>query len=343
MSDYIKKILVNNTNVVKKTENNEINEINEINENNEINEINEIKEIISTEMIKKQEKNMEEFIKKNFEINYESFIIGIEKKIITLDMILKFIEIKPNKKEKIEIYAEICKKLVDEIKNKGFINYTDETIDNFIRYFILSLDLELDILCNETSISYLKRILNLYNINLNIKLLKNKISSRYYIDVLKLHSLIKSKKMYIDKNIKEKFIDFLEKLYFDRDSGYEKESLDLENENSTNNLDINTLYQNRKYQVNFYSFMEEQETPNYKIRTDLKVIKELLEIGKIFNLIGHNVVIIGSEFEKDLNGQGLWKNRPYKFDEIYEKIIKNYPKLLFAAINIYLIVDFECM
>ena len=72
-------------------------------------------------------------------------------------------------------------------------------------------------------------------------------------------------------------------------------------------------------------------------------IKKLLEIGKIFNLIGHNVIIVGSDLTINSNNQCIWTNTPYKFDEVYSNIIKCYPKLPFNVINIYVEVEFECM
>ena len=114
----------------------------------------------------------------------------------------------------------------------------------------------------------------------------------------------------------------------------------LSNIFETANLDINTLFQNTPLQINLFSFIEEQREPDCKKRTDLILIKKLLEVGKIFNLIGYRVIIMGSEFKINSNNQGVWSNTPYKFDDIYGELIKSYPRLPFNAINIYLEVDF---
>lgn len=340
MSGYIEQILKNN--------NIDIYHYDKI---QTINKINYTIELISKNMIEiKNDKNIiEEFLQEYLNIDYDSFIFGIEENIITQEMIIKFLQTKPNKKELDTINCIInLKKKYNEFKCANFVNYTDTVIDNFITQLIFNYNLEMDLNfeLNETPINYLKRTLELYNQTFNIDILKNKISSRYYADILNFHSLNLSKKIDVNEEIIKTFFDFLSNLYFDRDDGYKITPFELDEPYKpfeTYNLDINTLFQNTKYQVNLFSFLEEQRTPNHKIRTDLVIIKKLFQIAKIFNLIGHKVIVIGSEFSINDIGQGYWTNTPYAFDDIYEKYLNKLPKLLFQITNIYLIVDFYCI
>ena len=156
--------------------------------------------------------------------------------------------------------------------------------------------------------------------------------------------MIKSKTIEPDVQITKLFIKFISDLYFDRDDGYsiKAKPFDFTKPFETQNIDINTLFQNTEYQVNLFSFIENQREPNYKIRSDLTLIKKLFEVAKIFHLIGHSVIIVGSDFKTNEYNQGLWINTPYKFDEIYQTIIKDYPILPFNVVNIYLVVNFVC-
>ena len=346
MSGYIEKVLLNNVEYE-----------NDILEKNKIN-INDIIELISKHMEKKYfnktviEEFLDEYLSVDSKpiISQEQFFSAIQNNIIDLDMINEFFKKKPTSIEIFELLVKIgfngFEKSIDSMNNRGHVNYSDETINNFIKLHILNWNLSQDIKQDESPLDYLKRIYNLYYQSpnkVNLKLLKNKISSRYYVDILKFHSLIISKTIKINTELINSFTDFLNSLYFDRDDGYNILPLELSKPFETENLDINTLFQNTPLQVNLLSFIEEQRTPDWKKRTDLVLIKKLLEIGKIFNLIGHKVIIVGSEFKTNSNNQGVWVNIPYKFDEIYPNIIESDPKLPFNAINIYLEVDFECM
>ena len=251
-------------------------------------------------------------------ISQEEFVSSIQNNIIDFGMIKKFIQTKPSKLEILDI-----------------------RLRNFIKNCNLISDMKQD----EIPIDYLKRIYNIYynSSKFNINLLKDNISWRFFTDILKFHSLILSKSIEINSEIIKMFINFLKGLYFDRDQGYDIQLLELSKPFETKNLDINTLFQNTPLQVNLITFLEKQREPDYKKRTDLVVIKKLLEIGKIFNLIGYNVIIVGSDLTINSNNQCIWTNTPYKFDEVYSNIIKCYPKLPFKVINIYVEVEFECM
>lgn len=346
MSGYIEQILLNNVEYdIDYQQENKIN-------------INNIIEYISKNIEKKHPNKtvIQEFVDEylyfdsKLLISQKQFLNLIQNNIIDLEMIRKFIQTKPSKEEILNITIKntmsVLEKFVNSLNDRGYSKYTDKTIDNFLKYFIINLNLALDMKQDDSSIDYLKRIYNIYYqppSEINIKLLKNKISSRYYADILKLHSLILSKSIETNSEIIEMFTDFLKKLYFDRDDGYQISPLELSKPFETYNLDINILFLNTPYQVNLFDFVEEQREPDWKKRTDLILIKKLLEVGKIFNLIGYNVIIVGSDFKTNSNNQGFWLNTPYKFDHIYTNIIESYPKLPFNAINIYLEVDFECM
>ena len=346
MSGYIEQVLLNNVNYE-----------NDIIEKNKIN-INDIIELISKNMEKKYfnktviEEFLDEYLNVDSKTNIsqEQFFSAIQNNIINLDMINEFFKKKPTRIEIFELLVKIGFKgfetSIDSIINRGHVKYSDETINNFIKLHILNWNLSQDLKQDETPLDYLKRIYNLYyqsTSEVNLKLLKNKISSRYYTDILKLHSLILSKSIEINSELIKMFTDFLSRLYFDRDDGYNIKPFNLSKPFETENLDINTLFQNTPLQVNLFNFIEEQREPDWKKRTDSILIKKLLEIGKIFNSIGYKVIIVGSKFKTNSNNQGVWANIPYKFDEIYPNIIESYPKLPFNAINIYLEVDFECM
>jgi hypothetical protein len=344
MPGYIEKVLLNNVNL----ENN--------NEITNKTSINDIIELISKTMIKKySNKSMiDEFIDEYLKIDstisfsYDIFTDLIENNIIDLEMIKRFLEKKPTKEEIFDIKMKNILIKIEKIPilNRGFTKYSDETIANFIKYFILNCNLIQDFNQDETPLDYLKRIYNIYfpsSQEFPIKSLKNKFSSRFYGDLLKFHSLILSKSIETNGEIIKMFTDFLEKLYFDRDDGYKVKSFDFTKPFETINLDINTLFQNTPFQVNLFCFIEEQREPDYKIRTDLILIKKLLDIAKIFNLIGHDIIIISSQFKTNDNNQGMWLNIPYKFNDIYEELIKKYPKLPFNTINIYIQVDFDCL
>jgi len=295
---------------------------------------------------------IEEFIEKYFKfdnkiiIDYDTLMLGIKNQTLTKEIVENILTTKPdyNQISKIKLNIRI-KKMSDSINNfinKNQNNYIDKTICDFLRIIMVDYNLESDQDPNSTEIEYLQKIYNIYypNKKINTKSLKNKVAVRYFVDILKLHSILTHKIISSDSEIIKMFLDFLSELYFDRDE-YKTIPLDLEKQSNTKNIDINTLFQNTTYQVNMFSFCEKQREPDYKIRSDLVLMKKLLQVGKIFNLIGHDVIIIGSNFKTDENNQGYWENNPNKFDDIIDSIMKEYPKLPFNQINIYIQVDFD--
>lgn len=344
MSGYIEQVLLHNVEY----------EIDEIDKINKTNKINEIVDFISKNITKKNnfktviDDFLDEYLSFDSKIfiSRENFLNGINNNIIDLDAIKKFIQIKPTKEEIRCIVLSILnlEKLIDN--NPRRRKYTDKTICDFIKYFIVDLNLSHDIKKDETPVDYLKRIYSIYYKSPNVfknNLLKNNKCTRYYIDVLKLHSLILSNCIDFNSEIIKMFTEFLCDLYFDRDDGYKMSPLELSKPFETINLDINTLFQNTVFQVNLFSFVEDQREPDSEKRTNLFLIEKLLKVGKIFNLIGHDVIIVGSKFKTNDYNQGVWVNTPYEFDEMYDEIMLNYPKLPFNSINIYIKVNFEAM
>jgi hypothetical protein len=342
MSGYIEKVLLNNVQI----------ETNDL-EKNSVN-INDVIEIIEKNMPNRNftktliDDFLENYLKiDNVSITNEQFIRGLQNNTIQIEIIKNFLNQKPSKEQIGQLMVKIILDTFDKNSyvNKGYVNYLDETINNFIKFHIINWNLSQDINHDESSLGYMERIYKIYypTHKFNPKLLKNKISSRFFSDILKFHSLIKFNKIDTNEDIVKMFTDFLHDLYYDRDDGYGVKPFDFTKPFETANLDIYSLFLNTPLQVNLYDFLEEQREPDYKIRTDLILLEKLLKISKIFNLIGHKVIIVGSEFKTNSNNQGIWKNTPYKFDDIYEKILREYPKLPFNVINIYLEMDNECL
>ena len=244
-------------------------------------------------------------------------------------------------------YEGLIKKLKKTVELNKY--YTDNDFDNKITNITIELDLTYDILENESTQEYLLRILDKYNRGLkNLdeidkkSFLKCKSHFNYLHDFLKFHSAIINGQIEITQDIILTFTDFLTKLYFDRDDGYYIEQLDLTNSFSTFDINANTLLQNTRHEVNLICFFESQREPDYKLRTDSKIFNMLLKIGWIFNFIGHDVIILGSDIHIDKLNRLYWIHIPYKFNDIYNRIIEN-PVQLHNLMNIYIQVNFDCM
>lgn len=293
---------------------------------------------------------VDEFIEKYFKfddkiiIEYKDFINAIKDKIITKEILYQLLNNEISSREiQFKISINGLNISISEMTNYGKINCSDKLVYDFLKLTIINWNLESDIAINETELEYLNRINKIYFPDriIAIKELKNKICLRYYSDILKIHSLLSFN--LIDKKIINKFFEYLSLLFYDRDDGYDNKKINLDKPFDTTDLNIYTLLQNTEYQVNLFCFKEEQQEPNYKIRTDIILIKELLEIGRIFNLLNYDVIILGSNLKTNKNNQGYWENIPYKFNSIYKTIIEKYPILPFNMINIYLQVDFRCL
>lgn len=279
----------------------------------------------------------------------ENFIMEIKNKKNNLSELQKFL----NKKItniKIKNSIKEIEKCIKKLTDIEITNYTDETIYNFISTLIENFNLGSELNENEDSIDYLLRVYKIYhkkselNKNKLIKFLKNKYLSKYFSNVLCIHSLYKLNLLDLDKNEIEEFFKFMDMLYFDRDDGYCRddkfESFDMNNCSKTSNIDLYHYFQNTEKQVNLISFIEEQNTPNPKLRTNYDLIKKLFKYGKLFDLLSYNVVVMCSEFIIE-NKLGYWKNIPINIKNItdFDELTINYPV---NCINIYLDVDFHC-
>lgn len=301
------------------------------------------------------------FIQNNIsdnKISFELFIKCIENDIIDEDFMVEFNDKKHNllelqkllsdKFNNIELKIRLNKltKVLEELIEVKITNYSDETIYNFVKTLITIFNLECELNDNEDPIDYLLRIDKNYTgskikKSKLIKLIKNKYLSKYYSNILFIHSLHRLNLLNFEKKEIEEFIYFMNNLYFDRDDGYEVIPIEMKKISKTSNLDLYQYFQNTPKQVNLICFIEEQRTPNPKLRSNLDLINKLFRYGKLFCYLGYNVIVICSEFVIE-DKIGYWKNTPINIREIndFDLLIKKYSV---NCLNIYLDVEFECL
>lgn len=301
------------------------------------------------------------FIQNNIsdnKITFELFIECIENNIIDEDFVVEFYDKKYNLPElqkllydkfnNIELKITLNKltKNLEELMEVKITNYSDETIYNFVKTLIAIFNLGCELNDNEDPIDYLLRIDKNYTgskieKSKLIKFIKNKYLSKYYSNILFIHSLHRLNLLDFEKKEIEEFIHFMHNLYFDRDDGYEVEPIEMKEISFTQNLSLYDYFQNTPKQVNLICFVEEQRTPDPKLRSDFNLMKKLFRYGKLFSYFGYEVIVICSEFVI-VNNLGHWKNTPLNIKEIndFDLLIKKYS---INCINIYLNVEFECL
>lgn len=274
----------------------------------------------------------------------ESFISKIKDGSINVDAIKNIINSKPCANPM--TYFDIETYYNHPNKKK----YSDETIKTFIEITIENYGLDDDYKFNASinnlsdAIEYLMFVVNELDKtkikrDLLIKLLNYNLFSKYYSDLLKYYSYqLKIIDTDFNKNIKDKFVQCIKCLYFDRSDGYNTNPLDLTKETIISNLDLYTEMSNRRKQVNLICMFEEEKEPNIKNRNNPKMLKELLMVGEIFHKLKYNVYIVGAIQEINSETNTLhWRIIPHKFVLDYHDIVSKYST---NTTWIYLDVDF---
>ena len=138
MCDFVKQILLNNVEYEKDEK-----------DDKTLPNINEIIELISQNITKKYTDKtiIEEFLDDYLKIDNDIFVSedelfrGIQNNIINTQMIKNYLENKPTDEEikniKIKIITHDLKTNTKSLFGNNLIKYTDETINNFIKYFKL--------------------------------------------------------------------------------------------------------------------------------------------------------------------------------------------------------------
>lgn len=212
--------------------------------------------------------------------------------------------------------------------------------------------------CNEWNVfNFIQDAIQTYegNFDYNKTVLINCFTSttpgaKYYHDLILFHSIVKNNYQSIDVDDFKKYFDeklfykCLSDLYFDRDDGYGKSSIDLTKTTTLQNLDIYTYFQNTPLQINLFTFLEEQRTPNYLVRNDNTVLIKLLYIAKMFEALKFSIVVVCSKFTNDTNNKPYYLNTPFEFNMFFDMyVIKKHNFVIGDIINIYLIAEFHCL